>query len=123
MKDEGVMPCSGQTAFILHPSCFILASFISSEGILDRRSTLRSPSNPPHAYAPPVRPRTSTTAGRACGFPPFLLEPQRFYSVLRKIMMKRIAAVTAVCSLFAVALLAGGLSKYKGWDKSPQGYL
>jgi len=38
-------------------------------------------------------------------------------------MMKRIAAVTAVCSLFAVALLAGGLSKYKGWDKSPQGYL
>src|SRR5258707_14566756 len=38
-------------------------------------------------------------------------------------MMKRIAAVTAVCSLFAVALLAGGLSKYKAWDKSPQGYL
>jgi GWxTD domain-containing protein len=39
-------------------------------------------------------------------------------------MMKRIAAVTAaVCSLFAVVLLAGGLSKYKGWDKSPQGYL
>jgi hypothetical protein len=38
-------------------------------------------------------------------------------------MMKRITAVTAVCSLFAVALLAGGLSKYKGWDKSPQGYL
>jgi GWxTD domain-containing protein len=37
-------------------------------------------------------------------------------------MMKRIAAVTAVCTLFAVAVLAGGMSKYKGWDKSPQGY-
>ena len=34
----------------------------------------------------------------------------------------RITAVAAV-SLFAVAVFAGGLSKYKGWDKSPQGDL
>lgn len=29
----------------------------------------------------------------------------------------------AAASLFAVTLFAGGLSKYKGWDKSPQGDL
>ncbi len=34
----------------------------------------------------------------------------------------RITAVAAV-SLFAAAVFAGGLSKYKGWDKSPQGDL
>lgn len=34
----------------------------------------------------------------------------------------RISAIAAV-SLFAVAVFAGGLSKYKGWDKSPQGDL
>ncbi len=32
-------------------------------------------------------------------------------------------AAIATASLFAVTLYAGGLSKYKGWDKSPQGYL
>jgi GWxTD domain-containing protein len=34
----------------------------------------------------------------------------------------RITAV-AVASLFAVAIFAGDLSKYKNWDKSPQGLL
>lgn len=38
--------------------------------------------------------------------------------------MKRAHLVTiAAVSLFAASLFAGGLSKYKGWDKSPQGYL
>ena len=36
MKDEGVRPCSGHKAFILHPSCFILAF----EGILGAVVTL-----------------------------------------------------------------------------------
>ncbi len=38
--------------------------------------------------------------------------------------MKRAQFVTiAAVSLFAASLFASGLSKYKGWDKSPQGYL
>jgi GWxTD domain-containing protein len=32
-------------------------------------------------------------------------------------------AAVAAAGLFAVALFAGGLSKFKGWDKSPQGDL
>ena len=37
--------------------------------------------------------------------------------------MKRALAVFAAISLFAVAVFAGGLSKYKNWDRSPQGDL
>jgi GWxTD domain-containing protein len=38
--------------------------------------------------------------------------------------MKTAHLVTiAAVSLFAASLFAGGPSKYKGWDKSPQGYL
>jgi hypothetical protein len=33
----------------------------------------------------------------------------------------RVVSAVAVC-LFAAAAFAGGLSKYKGWDKTPQGY-
>src|SRR5258708_12755276 len=38
--------------------------------------------------------------------------------------MNRAQFVTiAAVILFAASLFASGLSKYKGWDKSPQGYL
>ena len=37
--------------------------------------------------------------------------------------MKKHLTAVAAASLFALTLFAGGLSKYKGWDKSPQGDL
>ncbi len=38
-------------------------------------------------------------------------------------MKKAHLVAIAAVSLFAASLFASGLSKYKGWDKSPQGYL
>jgi GWxTD domain-containing protein len=37
-------------------------------------------------------------------------------------MKNRLVGVAVICFL-TVAAFAGGLSKYKGWDKTPQGYL